>query len=347
MKINIIIPFTFLTGGIRVIFLYCNNLVENGHDVLCYVPMKAYRFNNSLIKNIKSSIGNTFKRRENVNWIDCKFKIKLVPIISNKYLRNADFSIATAWPTAYDLYKLKESKGKKIYFIQDYEIWSGKIKDVNSSYKLPLNRIVITKNLKQLLKDNFNVESTVIYNGLNNNEYISTEKKLNRIKTILMLYNESKNKGTDEGMKILLELYQKYKIRIILFGYRKNKKIPLEFEFYENPDRDALMNLYREADIYLFPSKHEAWGLPVMEAMANKCAIIGNDVGCIREICKNNENAIVIPDLNYQIMKEKLELLIHNDDLIRKIEENGYELAKKFEWSNSFRELEQYLLKLK
>lgn len=45
MKINVILPFTSLTGGIKVVFMYCNFLVEKGYDVICYVPKIPYRFN--------------------------------------------------------------------------------------------------------------------------------------------------------------------------------------------------------------------------------------------------------------------------------------------------------------
>ena len=35
MKINFIIPFKRLSGGIRVVYIYANYLVSQGHDVCC------------------------------------------------------------------------------------------------------------------------------------------------------------------------------------------------------------------------------------------------------------------------------------------------------------------------
>lgn len=346
MKINFILPFTSLTGGIRVIFLYANYLMSQGHDVVCYVPMKAYKFNHNIFKVIKASIGNIFKRGTNVDWFDCKFKIKLAPIICNNYIRNADIVIATAWPTAIDVYKLNKDKGKKIYFIQDYEIWSGRTTDVNKSYMLELNRLVITKKLNYTLKRKFNVESNIIYNGLDSNEFIFEEKITNSKKTILMLYNEAPNKGTNEGISVLKGIYKKYNTRIILFGCKSSESIPEEFEFYENPSRTLLMKLYRESDIYVFPSKNESWGLPVMEAMANKCAVVGNKVGCLEELGIDNENALIVEELNYDLMLLKIEWLINNESELRRIQNNGYELAKKFEWRRSFKLFEEYLFNI-
>lgn len=347
MKINILVPFTSLTGGIRVIFLYANYFTSKGHDVICYVPMKAYKFSNQpILKVLKKSLGNTFKRGTRVRWFDCNFKIRLVPLMNNKFVRDADISIATAWPTAYDLNNLKDTKGKKVYFVQGYETWCGDRKEVEDTYRFNLNKVVITKTLKNMINENVNMESYVVYNGLDSNEFIKGNKVENKNINILMLYNSSINKGTTEGMSILKNIHNKYNVNIRLFGFKKGKDIPVDFEFYENPSREDLMKLYRESDIYVFPSKIEAWGLPVMEAMANKCAIVGNNVGCVEELCTNNENALIINDLNYKEMEDKIEFLINNRDLLKSIQEGGYNLVKEFTWEASFKRFEEYLITL-
>ncbi|MCH1961844.1 glycosyltransferase family 4 protein [Clostridium perfringens] len=343
MKINFILPFTGLTGGIRVDFIYCNYLVSIGYDVTCYVPMIAYKFNYNFFQRIKASVGNTLKRGTEVKWFDCNFKIKLVPKINDFFVRDADFTIATAWPTAYDVYNLNSLKGKKVYLIQGYEIWSGNKEEVDGSYELELNRIVITNNLKKILLDKFSVESHVIYNGLEESEYIISDKKLNCKKTIMMLYNDDPIKGSKEGIKILNNLYEKYNIRVVLFGVKRGKDIPNNFEFYENPSREKLMNLYRESDIYLFTSKHESWGLPAIEAMANKCAVVGNRVGFLNEIAKNEKEALIIDNFDYKLMCEKVENLLNNDEKLKLLQNNGYKLARNFRWKDSFSKFEEYL----
>lgn len=346
MKINIIIPFTCLTGGIRVIFLYGNYLVSKGHEVEFYVPMKAYKFQFNILKRIKFSLGNTLKRGTRVNWFNCKFKINLVPQIKSKYIDNADIVIATAWPTAYDVYKLDKNKGKKVYFIQGYEIWSGNKLEVDNSYRLDLNRIVITKQLRDKLKESFDVESKVIYNGLFEYEFIKEKKVENKKISILMLYNMQENKGTEQGIELLKDLKKKYDIEVSLFGFKKGNNIPSNFKFYENLPRDEIINLYRRSDIYLFPSKQESWGLPVIEAMANKCAVVGNNVGALKEIGINNVNSIIIDNFDYYEMEKKVIELMKDRTKLKLIQENGYETVKKFSWDNSFYEFEKYLINL-
>lgn len=342
MKINVVIPTIGLCGGIRVIFLYANYLVSQGHDIEFYIPMKAYKISSKKFSTLRASLANTLKRGK-VNWFNCKFKINVVPVIRNKYVRDADICIATSWPTAFDVYNLNSCKGLKVYFIQDYEKWMGNRTDIDNSYKLNFKRIVITNTLRKLLIDKFSSNSTVIYNGLDEKEFIIGEKKINNPKIILMLFNTAPNKGTKEGIAILKNIYKKYNIKVILFGYKKNSSIPKEFEFYENPDRETLINLYRNSDIYLFPSKYESWGLPVMEAMANKCAVVGNNVGCLKELGENNVNCLVVDDCDYNEIETKLTELLEDDILLKNIQENAYKFVQNFKWIESYETFEKYL----
>lgn len=342
MKINIVIPSTVLGGGVRVIFLYSNYLVSQGHDVVVYVPMLAYT-NKRGIPNIKTSIANTFKRGTEVKWFDCKFKVKLAPAIKNMFIRDADITMASAWFTAPDVYDLNDKKGKKVYFIQDYEIWNQKTEVVDNTYRLDMNRIVITSHLKNLMKEKFNVESNLIYNGHSKEEYIYVDKKINKTKCIIMLCNTSNYKGGKEGLKLLERLKKKYDIRVVLFGTNKPKNLNNEFEFYQSPERSTLMKLYKEADILLFPSLQEAWGLPVIEAMANKCAVVGNNTGCLKELCKHEKDALIVENFDFKELEKQVERLLVDDELLRIIQNNGYNLAKSLSWEESFKKMEDYL----
>ncbi len=341
MKINVILPFTSLTGGIKVVFMYCNFLVEKGYDVICYVPKIPYRFNLSLLNYTKSFIKNCILYDQKSRWFDRKFEIKSVIKINNKNIREADITIATAWPTAVDLARLDDKKGKKVYFIQAYETFSGKKEEVDLTYKLNLNNIVVTKNLHDFLYDNFNTQSEIIYNGLDESEFIKGDKKTNTRKTILMLVDSSINKGSKEGVEILKNLQLKYDINIILFGVKKPSYISNEFDFYELPSREELISLYQKSDIYLFTSKYESWGLPVLEAMSNKCAVVGMDTGVISEFGIDGKNCIM--GSNYEELYKGLEQLLVNDDLLCSIQNNGYQLSIKFNWKYSYIKFEKYL----
>ena len=202
MRINIVVPSTVLGGGLRVIFTYANYFVDKGHDVIVYIP-KLFSWcdiDNEKI-NYKTSLANTFKRRTKIAWFDNKFDVKLVLKINDRCIRDADVTIATAWFTARNVYNLSKSKGKKIYFVQDYEAWHQDKNIVNNTYKLDMIRICITNSLANIIYKECGVKSNVIYNGINDDEFITGDKKINAKKTIIMLGNFADYKGGKKGLE--------------------------------------------------------------------------------------------------------------------------------------------------
>lgn len=351
MKINVIVPFTFMTGGIRVVFEYCNRLKKRGYDVKIYVPMIAYSFKNrgvlGIINRLKESLGNTFKRGKRVNWFDLNVEIKLVPYICNTFIRDADICIATAWPTAYDVERLNKKKGKKVYFIQHYEVWSGKKELVDNSYRLDLNQIVIAKWLKNLMKENFNKESKLIYNGIDESEFYFGDKPKNKDIVISILYHNLEWKGFSDGIKAIELVKKKYpNIKVKAFGTEKGLDIPEYIEFYENPKRDTLKKIYIESDIYVFPSRNEGWGLTIIEAMACKCCVIGTNTGALSEVGKNNENSLISKPMDIESLSNDIIKVIEDDKLRKKLSNNGFELALNFEWNKSVDKLENFFRKI-
>lgn len=346
MKINFVIPSTVLGGGIRVIFIYANYLVEKGHDVVVYVPM-LFKWDDIPKLNIKTSLANTFKRGKKVSWFDCHFKIALAWRISDKYIRDADITVASAWFTARNVYNLSPSKGQKVYFVQDYEIWHQDKSCVDASYKLNMHKIAITNNLRDTLQKECGVDATVVYNGHNQSEFISGVKKLNEPRTIIMLGNFSDYKGGSIGLNILKNIHKKYGVKVIIFGVNNVKNLPDFVEFYQQPRRDLLMSLYRKADICLFPSMQEAWGLTAIEAMANKTAVVGFNTGCLKEIATNEVNAVIVNDFKQDTLQLELEKLILDECKLKRIQNAGYDLVKNITWSKQADKFESVLLKIK
>lgn len=346
MKINFVIPSTVLGGGVRVVFQYANFLTYRGHDVVIYVP-KIFWPNHEGIPNLKTSIANTIKRRKKVPWFSCDFKIELATLISNKYIRDADATIATAWYTAKDVYNLNENKGKKFYFIQDYEVANDGAdrEQVEKTYTFPMKKIVIAKWLEKVVYDISKEHSKIIQNGIPDSEFIDCEKKHNTKKTVIMLGNMAEHKGGKNGLEILKDIQQRYDIRVIIFAAFPVKNLPETFEFYLRPERKKLMNLYEQSDICLFPSMREGWGLIVTEAMAQKCAVVGNNTGAVSEIGIAEKNMLINYDFTNEGLKKLIVRLVNDEELLIKIQNGGFETAKEMKQSIQNKKFEEFLLK--
>lgn len=101
--------------------------------------------------------------------------------------------------------------------------------------------------------------------------------------------------------------------------------------------------MYRNADVYLFTSHREAWGLPVVEAMANKCAVIGRRIGALAEL-GTSKNSMLVAD--NKEMYQSLLKLYNNRQLLREIQNNGYESVQYLSWNNSCEKFLKYLRKI-
>ena len=130
MVINIIVPGIGLSGGMRVLFQYGELFKAKGHDVVFYTPLMAYdvQNSNSLILNKAHVVTNTIKRiysyKIKKKYKNLQFDVKVLPVpfVSDRYIRNADVCMASAWPTAFSVARLSPNKGKKVYLIQEYGI---------------------------------------------------------------------------------------------------------------------------------------------------------------------------------------------------------------------------------
>ena len=52
-------------------------------------------------------------------------------------------------------------------------------------------------------------------------------------------------------------------------------------------DEALMYRLYRDAELFVFPSLYEGFGLPILEAMAAQCPIALSNTSCFPEIAKN------------------------------------------------------------
>lgn len=96
---------------------------------------------------------------------------------------------------------------------------------------------------------------------------------------------------------------------------------------------DELVMLYNMADLFVFPSKHEGFGLPVLEAMACGAPVIGSNATSVPEVI-GNEDALFDP-LQPAAIAAKLEQLMSDDALRERLREQGLAQARTFSWDRS------------
>jgi len=92
--------------------------------------------------------------------------------------------------------------------------------------------------------------------------------------------------------------------------------------------KDELKEVYAKADIFVFPSRMESFGIVLLEAMASKLPIISTDVGAARELIINKKNGFIISIGDWKAMASYIERLLADANLRRTMGENNWKLVE-------------------
>lgn len=331
MKINIIVPIIYKVGGIKTIFEYANEFQRNGHEVIVYSPLIPFNLQTAenstlhIIRNLPRLVKNFLKFKINVNKFgSISFRIKQVPVISNKFVENAEIILATSWPTAYAVKRLDKAKGKKLYFVQGYEDWDSNSELVDKSYQLGLILVTTSRFLKNFLMVKYGVDSELVFNSINTSIFRNDRRTYAAPGSILFIDHQMKLKNSELAIEVVKEIKKKYSnLNIRSFGHKKIHQMPDYITFYENPPESEIVKLYCDTDIFLFTSDYEGFALPPAEAMSCGCAVVTTCVGAVPEYSRHMFSAIHVKTGDKDSLIEGISFLIENRDKWEYISKNA------------------------
>jgi glycosyltransferase involved in cell wall biosynthesis len=96
---------------------------------------------------------------------------------------------------------------------------------------------------------------------------------------------------------------------------------------------EDLIALYNIATLFVFPSRHEGFGLPVLEAMACGAPVIGSNTTSIPEVIGWKE-ALFDPHSPKAIAK-KIGFALQDETFLKKLRDHGRQQIRKFSWEAS------------
>jgi glycosyltransferase involved in cell wall biosynthesis len=101
------------------------------------------------------------------------------------------------------------------------------------------------------------------------------------------------------------------------------------------PD-DDIPAFYNLADLFLFPSLYEGFGIPVLEAMACGCPVITTKTGCTPEVA--GDAAFLVDPYNPDEIAKAIQQVLRDEGLRKDLIEKGLRRAKQFSWEKCARE---------
>lgn len=134
----------------------------------------------------------------------------------------------------------------------------------------------------------------------------------------------------------VVEVAKRLDHRMVIAGSGWDDRIPETATNVETPGfvpEDDLIDLYKEAAVFYFPTRHEGFGLPVLEAMAANTAVVTSDVYSVPEV--TGEHAVLHNPNNIDSHIESIERLLENETTRRELAQNAHERAAQFSWESA------------
>ena len=355
LKITFIVPNIKISGGIKAVFEFANHLYLMGHDVSVVYPLLQMRwkgrwYNPEVMMGMGLGVLRDLRIHNSANWFTLRARLIRVPTLSERFIPCADIIVATWWETAYFVSTYDKEKGEKFYLVQHYEIWGGPKEDVDRSYRLGLRNVVNSSWLKKILEEKLRVKvEALIPHAPDLEQFYPEDGEIGDEKIrILIPYRRLKWKGVEDGVRAFEIVKAKHsKIQLVMFGPDSGEDIPSYAEFHKNPSNDELRRIYNSCNIFLFPSHTEGFGMPPMEAMACKCAVVTTDVGAVPDYTISGKTALIAPPNAPKSLSENLSRLIEDKKLRTQLSQASHDhITNNFTWSKSTETLERLFIKV-
>lgn len=330
MKVGFDISQTAHSGGVGI---YSQNLAEQ----LSKIPdLEMVFFYSSLRKSYKGELKNVKKFHLPPSLFEMLFN-RWRNINIEHFLGSLDIFHSSDWIQP-------PSKAKKVTTFHDvipikYPQWSHpKIVGVHKRRLKIVEReidmvIAVSESTKKDLLEVTEIPEekiTVIYEGPSGNFSPSSQDKILQFKK-------------------KYKLPQKYFLAIGGIGERRNldriKQASADYNLVIAGQTlpwleiDELELLYGGAQALVYCSLYEGFGLPILDAFSVGCPVITSNTSSMPEV--GGDAALYVDPLDIDDIKEKLKMVLEDDDLRDEIIKKGFKQVKKFSWEKCAKQTAQ------
>lgn len=225
-------------------------------------------------------------------------------------------------------------------------------KDLMELYDVPEDKIeviyegfgnVIANEVKQSRPNSTKDEIATSPAAPRNDKYVLFIGRLEERKNII---------GIIQSFEILKE---KYKIphRLILagkvgYGYENIKRKILESKYKKDIIETGYIaeekkwNLFKSADVFLFPTFYEGFGLPILQSQAIGVPVVAGDNSSIPEIA--GDSSVLVNPREPQEIADATFRLINDENFRNGIIKKGYINTKRFSWKKCAKQIARAIL---
>jgi glycosyltransferase involved in cell wall biosynthesis len=211
--------------------------------------------------------------------------------------------VATWWETAVWMQAMPAAKGRKVHLIQGYEVWTGgDVRErVHAALRLPNRKIAISAGLARDIEAALgDLGIAVVPNAVDLDQFDAPPRPRCEPPTVGFIYAAAAIKGADICARAC-ELARRAlpDLRVLAFGAdapSPDLPLPAGTHYHHRPPQDGIASLYAACDAWLFGSRLDSFGLPILEAMACRTPVIGVPVGAAPDLLADDVGCLVPPE---------------------------------------------------
>ncbi len=355
MKITFLLPADDLTGGARVVAMYARELMTLGHEVLAVVaaPQPGGGRRARLSRWAQSALPRwalPFAAAAPTPLQAGHLQLMGIPLrrlkrpgpIEGTDLPDADAVIATWWETAVWMDRLPPAKGRRLHLIQGHEVWFGREAEVHAALRLPNTKVVISEALQATLQAALGASAPalkVIANAIDPAQFNAAPRGKAKRPTVGFVYSTAHIKGADICAAACALARQSIPdLQVLSFGAEPPSPqvpLPANTEFHLRPAQAKLRDLYAACDVWLFASRLDSFGLPMLEAMACRTPLVAVPMGAAEQLLAKGGGRLVAAESPEAMAQGLCEVLCLTPDTWQACSSQAWQQAHGHTWQDA------------
>ncbi len=206
--------------------------------------------------------------------------------------------------------------------------------------KLPLKKIKTITTISEFSKTEIvkefgiNPDKIRVIHNCFSDKFSFHKKNFNSKKPNILIIGTKANKNLPRYFEALQNIPCKLTIIGRLTDEQKQLLTDnqLDYENFFNLPFDEVVEKYRQADLLLFASLYEGFGVPILEAQATGVPVVTSDIDPMKTIAGNNSALLVNPEKVNEI-RSAVQQIINDEQKREEIIEKGLKNAEKYRCS--------------